>query len=313
MVSKLDFVTLDVFTGTPYTGNPLAVVRVPSSVTLTQEQKQQIAREFNLSETVILHEQTDEDRAEGLVRINIFTAYYEITFAGHPTVGTANYLLRLLPDVAAEYQGVEALQLKAGRFPIQLHDAVDGIQTSVAHNVHIHNNPFAGRPYGHYPVVSIVKGMTFILARLSGGLEELAAVDDHLLGVNKVFRGQAELDDGWRVGNVGSYYYVDLGYEDKGSVKVRKIRARMFSSREDPATGSAASALCSWLSLQEPGAETYRYHVTQGVEMGQKSDIHLEVRTRVADGGDSRTEIEEVRLSGSAVLTMEGKLAIPQA
>ena len=311
MASRLAFSTLDVFTQTPYTGNPLAVVQVPSRVAVTQEQKQLIAREFNLSETVFLHEQTEDDRAKSLVRVDIFTSYYEIPFAGHPTVGTANYLLRLLPKEAR--RDVKALQLKAGLFPIQNNESVDGIQTSVAHNVHIHNSPFAGKPYAHYPVVSIVKGMTFILAGLSD-LGELGKVDDHLLGVNKTFRGQADLDEGWRAGNVGTYYYVDQGLEEDGNgASVRKLRTRMFSSREDPATGSAASALTSWLSLQEPEAGRYRYHITQGVEMGQKSEIFLEVATKLTGSGSSEKEIEVVLLSGSAVLTMEGTLAIPNA
>lgn len=90
MPSTLSFVTLDVFTKTRYTGNPLAIIRVPTSVTLSQSQKQRIAREFNLSESVFLHEQTAQDRSDKSVRIDIFTAYAEVPFAGHPTVGTAN-------------------------------------------------------------------------------------------------------------------------------------------------------------------------------------------------------------------------------
>ena len=67
MTTQLSFVTLDVFTQTRYTGNPLAIVKVPQAITLSQTQKQRIAREFNLSETVFLHEQTDKDKSESLV------------------------------------------------------------------------------------------------------------------------------------------------------------------------------------------------------------------------------------------------------
>lgn len=54
----LPFTTLDVFTSTQLEGNPLAVVQVPASLRdrLTQPLKQKIAREFNLSETVFLHD-----------------------------------------------------------------------------------------------------------------------------------------------------------------------------------------------------------------------------------------------------------------
>jgi hypothetical protein len=54
----LSFTTLDVFTSTPYSGNPLALIRIPASLAslVTQTQKQLIAQEFNLSETLFLHE-----------------------------------------------------------------------------------------------------------------------------------------------------------------------------------------------------------------------------------------------------------------
>lgn len=87
---ELDFITIDVFTQTKYQGNPLAIVKVPSTITLTQEQKQSIAREFNLSETTFLHEQPTEKLSW---KVDIFMTTAELPFAGHPTIGTACYAL----------------------------------------------------------------------------------------------------------------------------------------------------------------------------------------------------------------------------
>lgn len=85
---SLNFVTIDVFTDKPYEGNPLAVVRIPHGVTISQENKQRIAREFNLSETTVLHENSsDSDKDQWVV--DIFMTSRELPFAGHPTVGTA--------------------------------------------------------------------------------------------------------------------------------------------------------------------------------------------------------------------------------
>lgn len=61
-ITQLEFVTVDVFTSKPYEGNPLAIVRIPYGRTVTQEQKQTIAREFNLSETTFLHENSSDSR-----------------------------------------------------------------------------------------------------------------------------------------------------------------------------------------------------------------------------------------------------------
>jgi PhzF family phenazine biosynthesis protein len=77
--ASYNFVTLDVFTETRYEGNPLALVNVPKDSTITQEQKQVIAREFNFSETVFLHE--DVGAAKGR-RLDIFLPTHEIPFAG---------------------------------------------------------------------------------------------------------------------------------------------------------------------------------------------------------------------------------------
>lgn len=203
MPTTLSFVTLDVFTTTRYTGNPLAIIRVPSSTTLTQSQKQRIAREFNLSESVFLHEQTDSDRSDSSVRIDIFTAHAEVPFAGHPTVGTANYVLRILRH-DDPLNGVRALQAKAGRFGITLDDSVAGTRVAVAHNVHVHSSPFAGRSYAAYPVVSIVKGMTFILARLPN-LDALKNQSGNLVGTENTYTSQNALDEGWRTGIVCTY------------------------------------------------------------------------------------------------------------
>ncbi|KAK5312143.1 hypothetical protein LTR93_011449 [Exophiala xenobiotica] len=282
--STLSFVTLDVFTTTRHTGNPLAIVNVPASLnTLSQSEKQRTAHEFNLSETVFLHEQTDFDTVSSSVRIDISTAYAEVFFAGHPTVGTANYLLRIL----------------------DLQNDLNGTRIAVAHDVHIHaDHPFADQPFFdryQYPVVSIVKGMTFILAQLPD-LDALARQTKNLLGPENTYTSQDALDQGWRTGIMATY--------------TRELRARVFGSREDPATGSAASALAVCLALQTGRAERYRYRLTQGVEMGQNSQIAVEISTKLAtatteDGTNDMVEVDEVLLSRSAVLTMRGTLEIP--
>lgn len=113
------------------------------------------------------------------------------------------------------------------------------------------------------------------------------------------------LDDGWQVGLVGTMYLVAQGLDEFGR---KKYRTRMFGSREDPGTGSASSALGCYLALQEPkeaGEGPFRYAFIQGVEMGRKNNIAVEV-TRGEDGQG----IEKVLLSGAAVKVMEGTLEV---
>src|ERR1035438_5195104 len=87
---ELDYFVVDVFTDTALNGNPLAVVM--NTCGLATERMQQIAREFNLSETTFVERRAAAvEDAEG-VRVRIFTAQEELAFAGHPTLGTASGL-----------------------------------------------------------------------------------------------------------------------------------------------------------------------------------------------------------------------------
>jgi PhzF family phenazine biosynthesis protein len=74
---------VDVFTSTPYWGNPLAVVLDGSG--LSDEQMQRFARWTNLSETTYLLPPT---QAGADYRVRIFTPGGELPFAGHPTLGS---------------------------------------------------------------------------------------------------------------------------------------------------------------------------------------------------------------------------------
>ncbi|MDH3789840.1 MAG: PhzF family phenazine biosynthesis isomerase, partial [Xanthomonadales bacterium] len=80
---KLEFYTCDVFTRNRFGGNPLAVI--PDARGLSSRQMQQIAREFNYSETTfVLPPEQGHDR-----KVRIFTPAREVPFAGHPNIGTA--------------------------------------------------------------------------------------------------------------------------------------------------------------------------------------------------------------------------------
>ncbi|KXN92111.1 hypothetical protein AN958_09165 [Leucoagaricus sp. SymC.cos] len=81
---KFTFQIIDVFTKMRFIGNPLALVHVPAFLPsgLTQDQKQLIAHEFNLSETMFIHENSSDSTPDAPVRIDIFTTDAELLFAG---------------------------------------------------------------------------------------------------------------------------------------------------------------------------------------------------------------------------------------
>lgn len=189
---------------------------------------------------------------------------------------------------------------------------------SVAHSLKLHKDfecaPFkAQQPLlaatdfvnglsGPEPIFSIVKGMTFVLF-------ELASVE--ALSRLRMFPRGVALPEGHlgdHAGLLGVYSYVRLGMSTSSddTVMTTKVQTRMFDgSLEDPATGSAACALASFLALTTSGGAKVRvFEITQGVEMGRRSDIRVKV-VLTALGA-----VEDVELGGGAVGVMEGFLTL---
>lgn len=91
--STYPFYQIDVFTDKGFLGNPLAViVALDTALPIpNDEQMQKIANWTNLSETTFLLPPTDPTKADYKVRI--FTPNVELSFAGHPTIGTCRAFL----------------------------------------------------------------------------------------------------------------------------------------------------------------------------------------------------------------------------
>lgn len=308
---SLPYHILDVFTETPFLGNPLAVVIVPQHVSLATAQKQAIAKEFNLSETVFVHDLQSSDPSTER-RFDIFTPRAELPFAGHPTIGTAVHLHK---------QGIKTLVAKAGR--IEIEPAANGsLRAAIPHDVRLHKQRLPmpvldsvdslqreiAEAENGAPLFSIVNGMTFALIELPS-LEHLNAVS-----VGTASELPVELlDEGWRDGwSTRRYYYVLLGGQNAGDKATHRVRTRMVKvtpAMEDPATGSAACALGSYLSLHELKEQSITIEITQGVEMGRESKILIE--TQVGMDSEGTRKLNALHLGGTAVQVATGTIAVP--
>lgn len=300
---ELSFVTLDVFTQRRFAGNPLAVVSIPNGQDVTTEQMQEIAREFNLSETVFLHEGSKTGNGLTEWRVRIFMTDHELPFAGHPTIGTACYALGTLANNASKGR----LLCKAG--PIEVDYGSGLAKASIPHNVHIHKQAvfseedvyrlqpnLSGKALGGIDIVSPVKGMTFVCVGLLD-LETLGLVET--TGVKPM----PQLDDEWNFGFAGSYFYVHTGESRVDGDRKVQLRTRMLEGTlEDPATGSAACALSALLAMKRKKSKV-SFEITQAVEMGRQSDIGV----CVALNGD-RASVKSIELSGSSVRVMSGSV-----
>ncbi|KAK6431356.1 hypothetical protein LTR95_012486 [Oleoguttula sp. CCFEE 5521] len=301
---SLEFVTVDVFTRTRFRGNPLAIVTIPSGHDVPTPTLQAITREFNLSETVFLHDSADVTADIPSWTIRIFMTEAELPFAGHPTIGTACHVMSTL----APRKSRAILHCKAGPIEIEYADGV--ARASIPHNVHVHiESPFTGtevktlqprlkgKELLNIATVSPVKGMNFIYIQLPD-LETLALVECTGLKPNP------KLDSAWNVGFCGSVFYV-LGERPTtpDSAVKQSLRMRMIEGiLEDPATGSAACGLAAFLAMKG-GNRHVEFEMTQGVEMVRQSDIGVAVTL-----DQSAEVVEKIVLSGSAVKVMEGRV-----
>lgn len=302
-----------------FRGNQLAIVTLPNAESITKPRKQEIAREFNFSETVFLHRRPDSSWA-----VDIFTPEGEIAWAGHPTIGTGHYLFSLPRDDAPTHDAEQknsnnSLVLHTSSGPVSLsHDpSTQLVRAAVPHNIHQHTQapttwapllqtqphirPLVDRAASPwppaFPAVSIVKGVTYVLCDLTQNEDIFAALK---AGPSP----QVPLDDGWAPSFVGVMYYRIL--EEGGADDVTKLRVRMITiNLEDPACGSGSSALCAYLALQRGaarGSARLKFDLEEGTEIGRQSFIRVEVV--LGEGGDS---VKEVWLAGKAAFVTKGE------
>lgn len=311
-MSRHRFVQLDVFTEQAFAGNPLAVF--PEAETIEEALMQKIAREMNLSETVFVLPPTDES---ALRRLRIFTPARELPMAGHPVVGTWNLLAR--EGVVPRPEGGNGLvrikqEIGIGVLPVDI-EFKDGeparvVMTQGAYEVlgqmeGAHERAELERAIGlapedfdeSLPIEVVSTGISFLLVPVNS-LMALSRCRINSTLLSAVYR------------NVGATGCCVFTREVREAEKGSRAHMRMFAPDdnipEDPATGSCAGCLSSYLvyhdALQTEADEgVHRFVIEQGDFIERPSRIHAEIR-------GTRGQVEEVRIGGSSVVVAEGHL-----
>lgn len=309
----LEFHTLDVFTDTPFKGNPLAVVLGADD--LTSAQMQIMAREFNLSETIFVQRPVDPANT---AKVRIFFPTAEIPFAGHPTIGCAI----LLAEAAMGDMPIRiVLEEEAGLVPVTLtrHGARVVAELTAPIVPHAAQGPDSAK--GLDPaLLAAALGLSpeqIGFAAHHPGLWQGGPTFLYVPLTDQTALAQAQpYEPAWS--QVMAACGVDSAYLYTAGQRVGRrgvgapgadYCARMFSPGagipEDPATGSASVILAAqlWASGALSAGET-RLELLQGVEMGRKSEIAL---TAVCDD----VGVQSVRVAGSAVRISDGRIRIP--
>jgi trans-2,3-dihydro-3-hydroxyanthranilate isomerase len=293
---------MDVFSSRRLQGNPLAVFLDARG--LTDAEMQDLAREINLQETTfVLPREPAVERERG-VKVRIFTPEEEIPFGGHPTLGTAMLLRnrRLSGRTTASVLQI-VLDLKVGRIPVTFTDEGSGAVFGEMQQVEpvfgqFHQRETVAALIGispgeisdEGPIQIVSTGLPYAIVPLRN-LRTLQSLNPDSRKVRAYFEHAADMTD---------FYYITRDTQNPAV----DIRARgLFSTGEDPATGSAAGCAISWLVRNGVVKSGQRIHMEQGVEMKRPSQIFASAEKQ----GDN---ILNVRVGGHAVEVMEGEYSL---
>ena len=299
----MKYLHLDVFTDRPFEGNQLAVFPHPPH--LSTAQMQTIAKEMNFSESTFIYPAT----GSGDAKMRIFTPGEELPIAGHPTVGSTFALA--LEGVIARGQTGFTFELGVGPTPVSLEwqdERLDFVwmtqpnpmfgriiddRAALAQAIGLDENALADG----LPVQWVSCGVPYLLIPLSSR----AAVD-------AVALDRRALVDCYRAAGLDEVpvYVFAPERASAGETAYSRMLAPGFGIAEDPATGSAAGPLGSYLVEYGVvnGAAAQSMVSLQGVAMGRRSRIHIAI-----DGVSGA--ISRVGVGGRAVLVGRGELALP--
>ncbi|OPF64651.1 PhzF family phenazine biosynthesis protein [Hydrogenophaga sp. H7] len=268
------FKQVDVFTTTPYRGNPLAVVLDGSG--LSTEQMQHFTNWTNLSECTFLLPPTPEGAAAGAdYRVRIFCPGRELPFAGHPTLGSCQAWL----EAGGVPRGEHVVQ-ECGVGLVKLRR--DGNRLAFAAPPLIKSGPL-----DEADVTLIARGLGVAREDITAhawcdngpnwrGVMLRSA--EQVLALKPDTTVLAGLD----IGVVGPRGKVGVvGPQDAGDTQfeVRAFFPGNNGLAEDPVTGSLNAALAQWLI--GAGLAPDRYVAAQGTALAREGRVHIE---RAADG-----------------------------
>ncbi|HEX7889389.1 MAG TPA: PhzF family phenazine biosynthesis protein [Ramlibacter sp.] len=283
------FQQVDVFTATPYRGNPVAVVLDGEG--LTTGQMQQFTNWTNLSEATFVLPPT---QAGADYQLRIFCPGRELPFAGHPTLGSCHAWLEAGGRPKGEYvvQQCGVGLVKIRRDEDRLAFAAPPLRKGgplpeeelalIARGLGVARSDIVGHAWcdnGPNWRGVMLKSAERVLALKPDG-NVLSGLDVGVVGP----RG--------KVGVVGS-----RGADDECAFEVRAFFPGNNGMAEDPVTGSLNAALAQWLI--GAGLAPERYVASQGTALGRAGRVHVQ-----------RDAAGEIWIGGASVTCIAGTVRV---
>ena len=306
------FKQVDVFTATPYLGNPVAVVL--DGIGLGDDEMASFARWTNLSETTFVLPPTDE---QADYRLRIFTPGGELPFAGHPTLGSCHAWL----EAGGISRSKEVIVQECAKGLINIRRDESGHRLAFAAPSLMRSAPSPALLAQVASALGLKARQITAAQLLDNGPVWLGLLLDSPETVLQLSPNHQELARlGMKVGVAGIYPSTaapliaranrearafmqnestqapDLQANLDANLEVRAFAASI-GINEDPVTGSLNASLAQWLMAD--GVIPTRYTAAQGVCMGRAGQVDL---LRDAEG--------QVWVGGEAVTCINGTVRL---
>ncbi len=303
------FKQVDVFTATPYFGNPLAVVLSGSG--LDDAAMQRFAQWTNLSETTFLLPPTDPAAD---YRVRIFTPGGELPFAGHPTLGSCHSWLQAGGQPKSSEFIVQ--ECKQGLVKIRREGVGSAQRLAFAAPPLKRSAPSAGVLAGVAAALGIQATQIVAAQLLDNGPVWMGVLLDSPETVLQLNPNHVELDNMDVKVGVAGIYAKDPGASLIGRINRESkafaqdqhstafspdLEVRGFAAsigiNEDPVTGSLNASLAQWLIAE--GHMPARYLASQGVCLGRAGEVAL-----------ARDDAGQVWVGGQSVTCIDGSVTL---
>lgn len=286
---------IDAFTTIPFCGNPAGVVTDAASI--TDDEKQKIAREMNLSETAFVSPSEVAD-----FKVQFFTPKFEVDLCGHATIATFSALYEEKKlDLS---KNIFFQETKAGVLPVELADIngkkvfmmtqpspkfeqIDIDKSSIAKLIGLSENDLID-----IPAKKVNTGLWWLVF----GVKSL----DELMNAKLDLRAIEEISEKYNVIGITPFCLETLN--EKYSYHMR-ASAPIAGTVEDPVCGTGNGCVSSYIihnKLIECNG-----HISligeQGIEVSRPGCAYVSI-SKLHD------EINEIKIGGTGVTVLDGEL-----
>lgn len=296
---EVNIFQVDAFSSKPFGGNPTIIV--PNAKWISNEDRQKIANEMNVSYTTFVQQMGDER-----FKVSFFTPKREVKFSGHGTIATF-YAMAEMGYISPLYNGIKTavMETNIGKYPVEISyrnnkvhriimqldgpgdrgEVVDG--PVLLHSLNLDRLQIGMGDF-YYPPEIISTGLPYIILPL----KERETLDR--LNLDE-FCSLLEYCKAHDVAGVHAFHMPELNSD--------KVYSRNFSPlidiHEEPVSGIAAGALIYYLKKHKL-IESNEITSIQGFSMNRPSEAYCYLEEE--DG------IFKVKVGGSANIVLEGIL-----